>query len=135
MGQMQGLLIAMVLFSGVAIAIASFYAGLASNYGVAVTNVGYLNRSVQLNNKLSEIAGQINSSDPDSTTSFNPLSAFNAIAVGFSSLDLFTGIVTDATDRKNTGVTLDPWVPMVIISIITIVLAFAIINALYKWNT
>jgi hypothetical protein len=136
MGQFSGLIIAGIIFSSVIVGIGLWYGSLATNYGTSVPNYGFLNRSMQFQEKAIETrnATNVGSGQLQDLTSFNPIPAYNALQVAGGSLGILEGILIDISNPNQAiGFNLIPqWISIMIISILAVIIAVAVIYALLK---
>lgn len=132
-GELRGLLIGLALFSGIVIGISSFYGELGTNYGVTVTDYGFLNRSAETAQLATDLQNRTAQSlAPSEVTAFNPLPAIEAVKFGASSLGIVTGLIGDVSNPEKTGLPIPSWVSATLIVVIMIFVVFVVLRAWLK---
>lgn len=136
MGELRGLLIGLVLFSGIVIGVTAFYGEMATNYGVTTTaDFGYLNRSIETANLIAKMQNRTAQTLSSSEVSaYNPLSAIEAVKIGGESLGIITAMIGDVTSPDKSGVSLPipSWVSAMLIGVISIFVVFVVLKAWLK---
>lgn len=137
MGQVKGLLISIIIISGVVIGVSAFYSDVAVKYGVSSTNMAFLNRSTQIAQTLEGIEERTAAPTSEAeSVSFLAFGAFNALKLTGDSIGIVSGLASDATNPEVTGATLPipSWIGVVIMGILMVIVIFGLAVAWLKWD-
>lgn len=137
MGKLQGIILGLLLFSGIVIGISVFIGDITTNYGVNTASIAFLNRTTTISNQINDLSNQtVKSLNPSEVTAFNPLPAINAIKLSGQSISIITSLVGSVSDpNQNGGVTyvsIPAWLATIIIFSITLIVIFATLRAWLK---
>lgn len=137
MGKILGIILGMLIFSGIVLGITVFIGDITTNYGVSTANIGFLNKTAETAGQIEELANRTTSTlNPDEITSFNPLPAIDAIKIAGSSIDIATSLVGDISDPNSNGgvtnITIPAWFAAIVIFSIMLIVIFGILKAWLK---
>lgn len=131
--KLSSLIIGIIVFSGVAVGITSFYGNMLGNYNQTTTNVSYLDKSAAVSANITAMESALME---DGVSSISVLEipyliargAFNAIKVLFQSMNIIGSIIADLSVLLNLPV----WFVSMILIIISVTIVFGIIGAILK---
>jgi len=138
---MKDLIIAIVVFSGLIIGLASIYGEMATNYNISVENLSYMNQSQNISLKLNRSFNELVNTTPNAeqspiTSGINALTGwYKAVELGFMVLVsiplLFVSMVSDmANVMALSGFPIPPFMLLIVGGVITIIIVFALIKFL-----
>lgn len=126
------LIILLLLFSLVVIGFSGFVGELATNYDANYTDLSYLNKTSQVQERVSVIQEALDTSDVSAIERIQSFfsGGYSVLMLIPQSLDIFTTVV------KETGqvLGLPPFVIPIVLTVITVIIVFGIISALLKYE-
>lgn len=137
MGQIKGLLVAVVIVSGIVLGISAFYADIGIKYGATTTNSAFLNRSVQIAGTLESIGNRTAAPTSDAEVgAFLAFGALNTIKLTGQSVGIVSGLVGDANNPQvmGTAIPIPEWVGDVVTALLVIIVIVGIAIAWLKWD-
>lgn len=126
------MLILLALFSMVVLGFSNFVGDISYRYGKDYTDLSYMNKTLELQEKMSSIHETLNKTD---STAVQKIDAFftggyQVLMLIPSSLNIFTSLVFESGSLLN----LPNWVVPSIMVIVTIIIIFGILSALQKYG-
>lgn len=136
MGKIAELLILMIIFSGIAVGFSTFYADVYTTYNSTASpgSTAFLNKTQEISGNVTNIKNVIDQSQVTGTILDVPVIIANSLFEAFKMMFSFIDII-DAMMKDISSVLMIPeWATWTISSIASVVILFAIISALTKWE-
>ena len=135
MGEATGILISLIIVSGVIIGITAFTGDVLDNYGIASDDLTYLNKTSEINTKVTEIKDTIEDTQITGVEVIDlPLTfiagAYSALKLLLNIPDIMMTLLMEAGEV----IGIPAWAIAMGTAIVVIIIVFVVLRAILKWD-